>query len=355
MVAIRHRTIIATWLLVCAAAVFCTVVVGGITRLTESGLSMIEWRPLIGMLPPFSTEEWQRVFDLYRQTPEYRLINAGMSLAQFKEIYRWEYAHRALARMIGFIYTLPFLYFLLKGWLTPRLTWRLVGLLALGGLQGLIGWWMVQSGLVDRPEVSQYRLAVHLILASVILALLFYLALSLLISPNRRVRVHRSLAGHAWATVGAVLVTIASGALVAGTDAGLIYNSFPLMGGQLVPAEYSHLSPFWLNWFENPAAIQFNHRCFAAGTFVLIAALWQRCRQARPNRVALTAVRALMALACVQVGLGISVLLTNVQLVLAVTHQAVAALLLVSALATAFTLRPRWKRRPVGVATLAAT
>ncbi len=345
MLAIRHRTAIATWLLVSAGAVFAMISIGGITRLTESGLSMVEWRPLIGVLPPLSEAEWQRVFALYRASPEFQIINSAMDLAAFKTIFWWEYIHRLWGRLIGVVYVLPFVFFALKGWLTPRLTWRLSGLLVLGGLQGVIGWWMVKSGLADRPDVSQYRLAIHLVLALTILAALFYLALTLLIQPARRVRVRRSLFGHAWLAVGAVLLTIISGAFVAGTGAGLIYNSFPLMGGRVVPAEYAHLAPFWLNWFENPAAIQFNHRLFAAATFVLIVALWWRCRRASLNKAALVAVTVLITVVCVQVFLGIATLLTNVPLALAATHQAVAVLLLLSALGTAFTLRPRWKNQ----------
>jgi cytochrome c oxidase assembly protein subunit 15 len=341
MVAIRHRRAIATWLLICAAGVFAMVIIGGITRLTESGLSMVEWRPLIGTLPPLSEAEWQRVFALYKQIPEYQAFNLGMTLATFKTIFWWEYAHRLSGRLIGLLFALPFLFFLFRGWLTARLTWRLCGLFALGGLQGLIGWWMVKSGLADRVDVSQYRLAVHLLLALVILALLFHLALALLVAPGQRIRVQPSLALHAWAVVCLVLVTIGAGALVAGTDAGQIYNSFPLMGGQLVPAEYAGMTPFWLNFFENPAAIQFNHRVLAVGTFVSVIALWWRSRKARLNRMALAAVTSMLALACLQVALGISVLLTNVPIALAATHQAVAVLLLLSALAAAFFMRRR--------------
>lgn len=341
MLAIRHRTVIASWLLICAAGVFAMVVIGGITRLTESGLSMVEWRPLIGTLPPLSEAEWMRVFNLYRQTPEYQFINAGMSLAQFREIFWWEYIHRVMGRLLGVMFAAPFVFFLVKGWLTARLTWRLAGLLVLGGLQGVIGWWMVKSGLADRTDVSQYRLAVHLLMALVIMGMLFHLALSLLIPPQQRVRVSRSLAWHSWVLVAAIMVTIGAGALVAGTNAGLIYNSFPLMGGRLVPAEYAHLSPFWLNWFENPAAIQFNHRWIAIVTFLLALAFWWRTRTARLNRTALAAVTVMIGIACVQVGLGVAVLLTNVPLPLAVAHQAVAALLLLAAIASAFLLRPK--------------
>ena len=354
MVAIRHRTAIATWLLISAGAVFAMICIGGITRLTESGLSMVEWRPLIGMIPPLSEVEWQRVFALYQTSPEFQLINSTMDLAEFKNIFWWEYTHRLWGRLLGIIYGLPFAFFLLKGWLTPRLTWRLAGILALGALQGIIGWWMVRSGLADRPDVSQYRLTIHLIVALIILAGLFYLALSLLIHPNRRVRVRRSLFGHAWIAVGAALLTIVSGAFVAGTDAGLIYNSFPLMGERLIPAEYGHLQPFWLNWFENPAAIQFNHRVLAIVTFVVVLALWWRARSASINRVALVAVTVLITVACVQVSLGIATLLTNVALPLAAAHQAMAVLLLLSALGTAFTLRPRWRTETYRVSALPA-
>lgn len=315
---------------------------------------MVEWRPLIGLLPPMTEAEWHRIFELYRATPEYQLINAGMDLAAFKTIFWWEYIHRVWGRMIGLLFVLPFAFFLWKGWLTSRLAWRLAGLLLLGGLQGVIGWWMVKSGLVDRTDVSQYRLAVHLAFALLILALLFHLGLSLLIPPNRRVRVRRSLAGHAWLAAGAIFLTIISGAFVAGMKAGLIYNTFPLMGGSLAPSEYAHMTPFWLNWFENPAAIQFNHRLLASATFLTIAALWWRCRKARPNRAGLVAVTILMTVACVQYALGILTLLTNVPLPLAATHQAVAALLFVSAIGTVFSLRPRWKSQSYALDALPA-
>ncbi len=315
---------------------------------------MVEWRPLIGTFPPLTEAEWNRVFNLYRTTPEYQLINAGMDLAAFKTIFWWEYIHRFWGRMIGLLFVLPFAFFLIRGWLTSRLAWRLAGLLVLGGLQGVVGWWMVKSGLADRTDVSQYRLATHLVLALVILALLFHLGLSLLIPPNRRVRVRRSLAGHAWLTAGAILVTIVSGAFVAGTNAGLIYNTFPLMGGQLVPSEYGHMTPFWMNWFENQAAIQFNHRLLATATFIIIAALWWRCRQAHLNRAALVAVTVLMAVACLQFALGILTLLTNVPIPLAATHQAVAVLLFLSSVSTAFSMRPRWKTQPYPAGALPA-
>jgi heme a synthase len=345
MVAIRHRLTIAIWLLVCTGSVFAMVVIGGITRLTESGLSIVEWQPLIGALPPLSSQEWDRYFALYREIPQFSLVNAQMTLAEFKTIFWWEYTHRLIGRLIGLVFAVPFAFFLLRGWLTRRLTWRLLGLLVLGGLQGVIGWWMVQSGLAERVEVSQYRLAVHLLLALIILGLLFYLALSLLVLPHQCIRVKRSLALHSWLVVAMVFITIGAGALVAGTNAGLIYNTFPLMGGTLVPSEYGYLDPYWLNLFENPAAVQFNHRMLAITTFVLIAALWWRCRQARLNRLTIASITTLTTIACVQVVMGITVLLTNVPVPLAVTHQAIAVLLLMSALATAFLMRPHVDRQ----------
>ena len=330
------------------------VIIGGITRLTDSGLSMVEWRPLMGFLPPLSAAEWERVFALYRSSPEYQTYNAGMGLAAFKNIFWWEYIHRFSGRLIGLLFFIPFVYFLVKGRLTAGLTWRLAGLLILGGLQGVIGWWMVKSGLTDRPDVSQYRLLVHLLLALVIMGMLFHLALSVLVRPSQRVRVDKSLAAHAWLVVGLIVVTIAGGALVAGTDAGQIYNSFPMMGDSLIPSEYGFLAPFWLNIFENPAAIQFNHRWLAVLTFIAIVALWLRARQARLNKAAHAAVTTMLAIACIQVGLGISVLLTNVPIPLAAAHQAVAAVLLLNGIAVAFFVRARSYDERIAMQTITA-
>jgi cytochrome c oxidase assembly protein subunit 15 len=324
---------VAGWLLFTAAMVFAMAVIGAITRLTESGLSMVEWRPLIGTLPPLSDAEWQRVFDLYRQTPEYRFINAGMSLAEFKEIFFWEWLHRLWGRLIGLVFVLPLVWFWLRGTLSrighvQNLRWKLVGLLALGGLQGVMGWVMVQSGLVDRPSVSQYRLAAHLGLAFVIFSLLIWMALRLL-RPARADQ-PAGLAGvrrHGWWTLGLVGVTVFWGALVAGLDAGLAYNSWPLMGGAILPPEAFSIAPAWLNAFENTALVQFIHRWLAILAALAALALGLRALSAGADGPARPLAWALMAMVLVQVGLGIATLLLAVPIWLGALHQAGALIL----------------------------
>ena len=322
---------IAIWLFICCGAVAAMVLIGGITRLTDSGLSIAEWRPLMGALPPLSDAEWDRVFALYRDTSEYRLQNAGMTLAGFKTIFWWEYLHRLWGRLIGVIFIVPFAWFALRGLLDRGLGLRLLGIFALGGLQGLIGWWMVASGLVDRVDVSPYRLAVHLGVAFLIYALLFWTALDL-VAPRQQAAAPERLRRFAWVALAMVSVTVMAGALVAGTKAGLIYNSFPLMGGQLVPPDYAALQPFFLNLFENPAAVQFNHRLVAISTVVFLGAFWWTARR-DPTFVRPAAV--MFALACAQALIGIWTLLLVVPLPLGVAHQAGALALLTAALWTA--------------------
>src|SRR5690606_29516110 len=330
----RRETAVAAWLYACCAAIFLMVVIGGVTRLTESGLSIAEWSPLIGTLPPLTQAEWDRVFELYRQTSEYRLVNAGMTLAEFKTIFWWEYIHRLWGRMIGLIFFIPLVWFAWRGALDRRLGLKLLGIFALGGLQGAIGWWMVASGLVDRTDVSQYRLAVHLGVAFLIYALILWLALDLTDRP--RPAAAPPLRRFAWVLIGAIAVTVVAGAFVAGTKAGLVYNTFPLMGGRIVPPDYQALQPGWLNAFENPAAIQFNHRFVAIAT-LLLAGVFAWC--ARDDRVAATPAMLLFAAALGQVALGIATLLLAVPLTLGVLHQAGALALLTVAIWTAHRLR----------------
>ncbi len=334
---------IGLWLLICCAMVFGAVVIGGITRLTESGLSITQWQPLMGALPPLSETEWGRVFALYQTSPQYAEINAGMVLADFKLIFWWEWVHRLWGRLIGVVFLLPFLWFVVTGQVSRRLGRRLTLLFILGGLQGALGWYMVQSGLVDDPTVSQYRLTAHLALALVILAAMLITALPLLFPwtdpvADRRRGSLRTLAG---AAIGALAVTILSGGFMAGTDAGLSYNSFPLMDGALLPADYFLVEPWYANPFENIAAIQFNHRWFAIGTFAVIIGLWWHSRWVvmLPRVRRLANVVALLALA--QVVLGIATLLLAVPVALAAAHQANAVLLLSAMLWFAYELRPR--------------
>ncbi|NKB50363.1 MAG: heme A synthase [Alphaproteobacteria bacterium] len=331
---------IAAWLFTMAAMVLVMVSIGGITRLTGSGLSIVEWRPLMGFLPPLSDGEWARVFALYQASPQYQEVNTGISLSGFKAIFWWEYIHRLWGRLIGIVFFLPFLWFLLRRQIGLSLAPRLVVLFILGGAQGVLGWYMVQSGLVDIPEVSQYRLAAHLVAALVLYVALLWTALQLRhpvpeTTPDRRLAGMRTLA---ITTLVLVAVTIVSGAFVAGTDAGLAYNTFPLMDGVLVPAGYLP-APFYVSPFEDIATIQFHHRVLAIVSLVVAIATWWRSRWIvlvqRARRVA----NALMIIVCLQVALGISTLVLVVPVSLAAAHQAGAVLLLTATLWLIYELR----------------
>ncbi len=344
-----HDRQVGLWLLLCAAVIFGMVLLGGVTRLTNSGLSMVEWRPLMGVIPPLSEQAWMETFDKYRQFPEYLQLNRGMSLAEFKVIFMYEYLHRVLGRVIGVLFLLPFLYFLVRGYLRPGLTPRLLGLFCLGGLQGLLGWYMVKSGLVDVPYVSQYRLAAHLGLAVVIYGLMLWLAYDLLWSG----RVPDDQAAARWrglslALVAMLFVMILSGALVAGTHAGHAYNTWPLMGSTFIPANLYQASPAWLSAFEDLTTIQFNHRMlayllFAAITVLVILVL----RSGTAGRARSAAIVLQLAL-LLQVGLGISTLVLQVPVAVAAAHQAGALVLLSSLLwlAHALTLQRRRSQAP---------
>ena len=341
-VAERSTRPVAIWLLACCAMIFAMVVIGGITRLTWSGLSITEWQPVTGAVPPLSAADWQAEFAKYQQTPQYRLLNAGMSLADFKTIYLWEYVHRLWGRLIGFVYLLPFLYFLARGRIPRCLTWPLAGIFALGAAQGALGWWMVKSGLADRIEVSQYRLTAHLALALVIYAATLWTALGLL-APTPLAD-SGSHGGVPWrraaeAILCLVGLTIVAGGFVAGLNAGLIYNTFPLMDGRIVPADYAQLSPLVRNWFENVAAVQFDHRLLAETTVVSVIALWLAGRRAALPAPARHALHTLLAIALLQLSLGISTLLLVVPIPLAAAHQAGAVLLLTAALVLRHRLR----------------
>ena len=327
---------VALWLLACCAMIFAMVVIGGITRLTESGLSITEWRPVTGVLPPLSEAEWHFEFARYRQTPEYREINAGMTLGEFKTIYWWEYLHRLWGRLIGAVFLLPLIWFVMRGQVRGRLAWRMAGIFVLGGLQGGLGWYMVQSGLADRVDVSPYRLAAHLGLAVIIYALILWAALELLAARGGGPVMLRRLAGTFAALV---FLTIVAGAFVAGLDAGTIYNSFPLMDDRLVPAGYGDLDPWWRNFFENPAAAQFNHRLLGVLTLLAALGVIAIAARTRPPPAARLWCYALGALAFAQVALGIATLLLAVPIALAAAHQAGAIALFTAALGAAHALR----------------
>lgn len=321
-----NRRNIAIWLLLCCGMVAAMVVIGGITRLTESGLSMTEWRPLIGWIPPLSEAEWQRVFDRYRQTSEYRLQFPDLELAGFKTIFWWEFIHRLWGRLIGIVFGLPLVWFIVARRIERRMIPHLVLLFVLGGLQGVIGWWMVKSGFVERDDVSQYRLTLHLGLAIAILGYMLWLAIGLL-GADGRAPAPAGLRRLAWAVLGAAFVTVLSGGMVAGLNAGFVHNTWPLMDGGLIPDDFAALSPWWLNAFENPASVQFDHRIMAYVTAVLVGVYWLRARGAGLRGRAGTMASALGAMLLVQFALGISTLLLVVPLPLAVLHQAGAVLL----------------------------
>lgn len=328
------RRAIACWLLLTAALVGLMTVIGGVTRLTDSGLSMVEWRPLVGWLPPASDAEWARVFALYQATPEYQKINAGMSIGAFKSIFWWEFVHRVWGRLIGLVFAAPLAFFWLKGWVRPPLRGRLLLLLALGGLQGFIGWWMVKSGLVDRPDVSHYRLAVHLAMAFVIAGLLATTALGVLAGTGATVApAPKTLRRHSQILLAAIFAVVILGAFVAGLDAGMIYNTFPLMGGSLTPPD-GYGSPL-----ADMATIQFNHRWAAILTVIGCFWLWLRARDAGLARGQARAAAWLAVAAGIQLALGVATLLTVVWVPLAALHQAVALLLFLAAVWTVWAFR----------------
>ncbi len=321
------RRAVRSWLLVVAALVFVMVLVGGATRLTESGLSIVEWKPVSGALPPFSEAQWQVEFDKYKTIPQYTRINAGMTLGEFKTIFWWEWAHRLLGRLIGVAFLVPFLFFLARGWIEPGLRLPLWTLFGLGAVQGAVGWWMVASGLVDRVNVSQYRLAFHLTLAALIYVGLLWTA-DRLSSRPRKVAAAR-LRGTAWALVGLVLVQVYLGALVAGLRAGLIYNTWPLIDDAIVPSAARLLfeQPLWRNFFENALTVQFCHRSAAYAIWVATAvhALDARRMGDRPTQ---RGAIVLVAMVSLQAVVGILTLLHQVPLLLALAHQAMAMVVL---------------------------
>jgi cytochrome c oxidase assembly protein subunit 15 len=331
---------VAIWLLACCALVFAMVVVGGVTRLTHSGLSIVEWQPIVGAVPPLDEAGWQETFGKYKQTPEYRLVNPGMSLDGFKGIFWWEYVHRLLGRLIGAVFLLPLLWFALRGKIPRGLTWKLAGIFALGALQGAMGWYMVQSGLVDNPRVSQYRLTAHLGLAFLIYAGMLWIALDLLFPrESQSGTVSGGLRRFGAALAVLIFVMVLSGGLVAGIRAGLAYNTFPLMNGRVIPPEIFSLEPWYLNFSSNMATVQFDHRLIAWLLAFLVPWFWLRVRrEAAPRRGKLGADLLVAALA-LQIALGIATLLLAVPIPLAAAHQAGALLVFGAALFVAHSLR----------------
>lgn len=317
------------WLLALSGMVLVQVMLGAVTRLTDSGLSIMEWRPIMGAIPPLNDAEWHRVFDIYRQIAEYQIVNAGMSLDAFKTIFWWEYLHRLWGRLIGVAFLLPFLWFWVRGQLRGAKARRVLAIFILGGLQGVMGWIMVMSGFADRTDVSQYRLVAHLMLALLIYGLLLWQALNLLqpssfdLPDAQRDRLWR----HGLIMTGLITLEIAIGGFVAGLDGGLIYNNFPMMGEHWIATDLFRLSPWWINFFENPAAAQFLHRLMSGFVAIALISMTVRGRRADPPRGLKRRFYYLPFGLLLQAALGIATLMLVVPLPLAVAHQAGAFLL----------------------------
>lgn len=339
----RSRTQIAIWLLVVCALIYAMVVLGGVTRLTRSGLSMVEWDPIMGVVPPLTDSQWQETYRKYQQFPEYRELNRGMSLHEFKSIFWMEYAHRLLGRAIGIVFLLPLLYFLLRRRIRGSLIPKTVTMFVLGGLQGLLGWYMVKSGLVDRPHVSQYRLTAHLLAAFAIYAYIGWVALGLLWprANNTAVTGVAGLRRFGYLVTALVVLMVTTGGLVAGTKAGFAFNTFPLMNGSLLPDGMFGLQPLWTNFFDNLATVQFNHRWLAMITAAVVIAFWFRSRRQLLHPRTRLVAHLLLAAGVVQITLGLLTLLLVVPVPLAAAHQAGALALFSVALVMNFELRRR--------------
>lgn len=319
------RKKISLWLFLCALSVFIMALVGAITRLTESGLSIVEWKPVTGALPPLSEAAWLTEFDLYKQSPQYLKINAGMTLDEFKNIFFWEWFHRLWGRLIGVFYALPLLFFWRH---IPRVDRpKFLGVLALGFLQGAMGWYMVKSGLVDQPAVSHYRLAAHLMLAFLIYGCLMRLGF-MYGTPAHENSKAAPLRGLIRGCIALAALTMIWGAFTAGLDAGMVYNTFPKMDDYWFPPEAAQHNPMWLAFFEEPASVQFTHRILAIATFIKVMVLvFKGLRLKLQGRARKVLIFTGIAV-CTQAGLGIVTLLTQVHIHVAVTHQGGAMVLL---------------------------
>lgn len=321
------RRSVGIWLMAVALLIGVMIAVGGLTRLTGSGLSITEWKPVTGALPPLSAQAWDQEFDLYKRIPQYKLLNSDMTLSEFKSIYWWEWSHRFLGRFIGLAFLLPFLWFAAKGGITRKDMPRMILLFVLGGMQGAVGWWMVASGLEERVTVSHYRLAIHLGIAFILLGAIIWVALDYL-RPKKETR--NPTAGPL-CLVGLIYAQVVLGAMVAGLHAGLLYNSWPLMDGRVFPEGAFSMSPWWMNFFENAGLVQFMHRIGAYLVALSVFILWWRGRgQVR---------HVLLALTAGQVVLGVITLLHQAPLLLSALHQTVAAALFATAVWYAYDIR----------------
>jgi cytochrome c oxidase assembly protein subunit 15 len=332
------RRAVGIWLLAVAAIIACMVTVGGLTRLTGSGLSITQWDPIMGAIPPLSHSEWQHAFDLYKHIPQYTDENAGMTLEGFKGIFWWEWSHRLLGRLLGVIFFVPFLWFAWRGAISRKEIPRMILLFALGGLQGFVGWWMVESGLEVRDSVSQYRLAIHLGVAIILLGSILWTAFEYLRAKSLGERA-APFAGWALALAGLIYFQMLLGAVVAGLHAGLIYNTWPSMDGFFVPDTIWFFHPWFINFTQNGALAQFDHRMIAYAVGIGATFVWWAGRRAKLTGARMVSGELVIGFTILQIILGILTLLNQVPTILAAAHQATAVLLLSSALWHAYELR----------------
>jgi len=335
----RNNRQIAIWLLCVCASIFVMLVIGGATRLTHSGLSMMTWDPLMGWIPPLNQAQWLDSFEHYKKIPEFYELNPDMDVEGYKNIFMLEYIHRVWGRLIGLFFLLPFLYFLMAGKIAKSFRPKLVIMFVLGGMQGVLGWYMVSSGF-DNPHVSQYRLTAHLSAAFIIYGYILWVAMGLLFSSEDASLYDVSLLRRlSLGLTGLIALTVMAGGMVAGLKAGFTYNTFPLMDGHFLPDSYAMLHPFYLNFFENIAAVQFDHRILAETVLLCVFGLWWYARRFELADRARMAFNLLLVMAVLQVSLGIATLVMVVPTWLAVTHQGGAMLLFTAALFANHALR----------------
>lgn len=334
-----HRSII-IWLLSGCFLIYVMVVIGGITRLTHSGLSMVEWNMILGSMPPMNDADWQVPFEKYKQSPEYQLINNKFTLEEFKSIYWWEYTHRLLGRMIGIVFLIPFVYFLIKKKFDNTFLRKMIVLLILGAFQGILGWFMVKSGLQKEPHVSHYRLAAHLISAFTVFGFTFWYAMDLLFPSNvEQSEKLKKLQLYTKITFVIIILQIIYGAFVAGLKAGSFYNTFPRMGGSYMPETITAWEPFWRNFMENPAGVQFIHRCIAFVVAILVLFVWEHARTIQLKALQRKASNFMLLMVAIQFLLGVITILYAVPVIMGVLHQTGAFFLFASVLLFLHSLR----------------
>ena len=333
----KENKAVILWLLSGCLLILLMVIIGGVTRLTHSGLSMVNWNLFMGAIPPLNEFQWQETFELYKQSPEFKKINFNYTLSDFKSIFFWEYLHRLIGRFLGLVFIIPFIYFLIKKRLSKKLILQSIVLFCLGALQGAIGWWMVKSGLVERPDVSHYRLAVHLVTAFLTCSFTFWVALPLIITEKSRG--NPTFLKYTKILFFLVLIQIIYGGFVAGLNAGIGFNTWPKMNGEWIPQAVYYLEPLWKNFFESPYGIQFIHRKLALIIVSFVLYIWFYSKKVNISSLQQKSLNILLGVVIIQTLLGIFTLILYVPISLALTHQIVAFFLLISVVFSLFVFK----------------